>query len=126
MSEGQGIVACPKCSCAAWSWANPDGWGQDCMACGYWHHADWDGEDKEGGGFGVAACHGPDESGIPWFPLGQATQQPFTPDELAEMDWAWFSRPVEDSRWEGVAVKGSPRESWVVGVIPHYQEEESK
>jgi len=120
MSEGQSEVACPKCGCAAWSWANQDEWGQACMTCGNWHEAKWGGEENEGGGFGVAA-YAKDEKGYCWFPLKEPTQQPFTPEMLTEMDWAWFARPVGDGRWEGLAVKGSPDESWPIGIIPKFR-----
>jgi hypothetical protein len=121
--EAQSIATCPKCGCAAWSWANQDGFGHDCMACGHWYRAERGGEDQVGGGFGVAAYHSHDEMGDTWFPLDEASQHPFAPDELAQMDWAWFSRPVSDGRWEGVVVKGTPLKLWVIGIIPHYQEE---
>jgi hypothetical protein len=58
----------------------------------------------------VAACHAQGEKGNTWFPFEEPRQQPFTPEELAQLEWAWFSRPVGDGRWEGVAVKGTPRE----------------
>ena len=122
MSEGQSIVACPKCGCAAWSWANPDAWGFDCMACGHWYHAEIGGEENEGGGCGVVAYHGQSVGCDCWSPLDESTQQPFTSDELAKVGWAWFSRPAGDGRWEGVAVKGEPRANWVVGIIPPYED----
>lgn len=124
--EGQGITTCPKCGCAAWSWSNPDGWGLDCMTCGHWHHAERDDEDKEGGGFGVTACQEPDQISICWFPLEEAAELPFTPEEQAQMAWAWYSRPVGDCRWEGIALKGTTPHQWVVGIIPHYQEEDNR
>jgi hypothetical protein len=92
------------------------------MACGHWHHAEWDGDEKQGGGLGVAAYQGIGETGVSWFPLDESSQQPFTPDELASMEWAWLSRSLGDGNWEGVAVKGTPRATWATGIIPHYED----
>lgn len=58
-----------------------------------------------------------------WCPLKEA-QEPFTLDELTKLDWAWFSRPVGDGTWIGVALKGVPHISWVTGIIPHFPEDD--
>jgi hypothetical protein len=37
--------------------------------------------------------------------------------------WAGVSQPLGYGRWEGVMLKGDPKEEWPIGAIPFSKEE---
>jgi hypothetical protein len=117
MSTCQETVACPRCGCAAIHEAYYRAGTRtlDCTVCGYW--GDFGDETREGGGYGVVAHDG--ELGSVWGPLAEGGDaKEMFKDDLESLEWVWFSRPVGDGRWEGVALKGTPPDSYPVGIIP--------
>jgi hypothetical protein len=120
---------CPRCggTCvveeARWScWRH-------CMVCGSWSEEEFppngDSSFAKGGGFGVYACRGKGNVATWCGVLKEWVDEPFAARELEGLDFAWFSRPLANGRWEGVLLKGeSPGARWPVGLIPLYDSQD--
>src|SRR5262245_6119389 len=114
-------VRCPQCSGRAVEFfESPSGlWSQLCGACGY--SRDKDGTQREG--YGAYACSGKDGGIVQSGGLGEpADHPPFSPEELANMGFAWYSRRNEEGAWEGVLLKGTAKKWWLEGVLPTFEE----
>jgi hypothetical protein len=127
---GQVYDRCHKCGCPCFTEVEARSYYRACEACGFWlkerYPRDGESDDKyqykEGGGKGVVAYTAKGDKGLCWCALNELGVEPFTAEELDKLEWAWVSRPRPDGRWEGVLLKGEPRDQWRGGLLPLYEE----
>ncbi len=118
---------CQKCGCPCLVVVTAGIYYRACEACGFWvkrcpHDDDGTVESEEGGGFGVVVYAGKEDIILSWRPLIALGEELFSAEELEQLAWAWVSRPRPDGRWEGVMLKGEPRNRWPAGLLPFYEE----
>src|SRR5262245_7713837 len=78
-----------------------------CEVCGFWMT-----QEKEGGGNGAYAYSAKGHKAVCCGALDERGEEPFGPEVLEKLDFAWVSRPLPDGRWEGVLLKGEPHDQW--------------